>query len=87
VRKVSNKIKYSLDDFEQLQNYIQGIKIREYFFKGYKKTRYIAHDRIHHWVAQSLNLEQPTVTNLLYNYIGLWINSVPTRLFHSLVTK
>jgi len=72
---IAKKLNYSASDYNQLQDYIQGIKVRESFFKGYKKTRYIAHDRIHHWVAKSLCLEQPTVSDLLHNYTQVLENN------------
>lgn len=65
---IANNINYKTESMDRIKEYIDGILIRESFFQGYTKKRYVAHDRIHRWVAQSLGLERPTVTDLLYKH-------------------
>src|SRR3990167_2109220 len=55
-----------------LKDIVQGMLVRSAFFKGYKKTRYVAHDRIHHWVSRGLNLPFPTVDAVLSEYTQVY---------------
>jgi len=56
---------------EQLkQNYYQ-LDTKKYFFDGYKKRRYVPHDRIHWWVSQALGLCKPTYLSIMISPIDV----------------
>ncbi|OJH33676.1 hypothetical protein [Cystobacter ferrugineus] len=58
-----------MEALEELRELAVSQSIRESFFAGYKKARYVDHDRIHEWIAQGLRLpEGPTPWKLIVNY-------------------
>lgn len=63
----------------QLKSNYHHLYVKDYFFDGYKKRRYLPHDRIHWWVSQAAGLCQPT-------YLSIMISSVEVSedLFHQL---
>ncbi len=49
----------------------QQIHTKDIFFDGYKKPRYVPHDRIHWWVSEALGFAQPTYLRLMISPVAI----------------
>lgn len=56
---------------EQLKQSYYQLDTKNYFFDGYKKRRYVPHDRIHWWVSQALGLCTPTYLSIMISPVDI----------------